>query len=209
MQAVDQAFPRINFHFSSFRCSAGTLPAAAFRSAHTAIPFSPLQGRGSPRIYSRFFLPPHPHHTKQQITRQDHAAPFTVPSRRRSQHLVPFREETSADKPQHIDQRPGMRHRKTARSGSDPDRQLAPDPVLFLFILGTCSFFTHIPQSGILAGQRFHVPPHGSFPQFPHIIHTQRQPRRHKKNPGSLILPGFHLWSKWRDSNGHTLATEF
>ena len=84
----------------------------------------------------------------------------------------------------------------------------APDPVLFLFILGTCSFFTHIPQSGILASQHFHAPLHGSFTQFPHIIHTQRLPRRHKKNPGSLILPGFRLWSKWRDSNPRPFGPE-
>ena len=78
LQAVDQAFPWANLILLSGSCNAGTLPAAASRSAHTVIPFSPLQGRGPPRIYSRFFFIPHPHHTKQQITRQDHAARFTV-----------------------------------------------------------------------------------------------------------------------------------
>ena len=169
--------------------------------------FAASGARAAADIFAIFFHTPPPSHKATNHapgSRCTFHSPFLPPIL----YLVAIRITSSADKPQHIDQRPGMRHRRIARSGSDPDRQLAPDPVLFLFILGTCSFFTHFPQSGTLARQRIRVPSHGSFPQFPHIIHTQRPPRRHKKNPGSLILPGFHLWSKWRDSNPRPFGPE-
>lgn len=78
--------------------------SAGTRSApHSHALFAASGARAAADIIAIFFYTPTPFTQKHKSPRQHHAAPFTVPSRRRSQHLVPFREETSADKPLHID----------------------------------------------------------------------------------------------------------
>lgn len=147
--------------------------SAGTRSApHSHALFAASGARAAADILAIFFTPP-PLHSKAQITAPASRCTVHSPSWPPILHLVPFREQTSADKPLHIDPQlapvPGIRIQQIFRY----PLRLA---VLFLFILDNSRLFTHFPQRETVDIQRFHALTSGSFPQFSHIFHAQRQP---------------------------------